>query len=344
MDTPAPLDLDELGLANALARSWDLDVARLHYIPKGLGSYHWRTETLAHRYFLTVDDLDTKPWLGESPDSTFEGLEAAYDSSLALHRDGNLGFVVAPIPRRGGSTTLRLSERYALTVFPFMDGEPGLWGDTIGSKDREQLLRRLAELHRSTPAAASRTPRYGVVLPGREVLESALDDLDRTWTGGPFSEPARQRLANHASEVQEWVITFDHLADLVAKAGGEEVITHGEPHPGNLMHTDSGVLLVDWDTVGLAPPERDLWMFDDGSAHALRPYTQATGRVVDDTAMSLFRLAWTLSDIAAFTALFRSDHGRNPGAEKSLRALTDSLVGALTTRPYGPTPPTEVRS
>jgi spectinomycin phosphotransferase len=108
------------------------------------------------------------------------------------------------------------------------------------------------------------------------------------------------------------------------------------------MHTENGVLLVDWDTVGLAPPERDLWMFDDGSPSILAPYTEASGRVVDNTAISLFRLAWTLSDIAAFTALFRSDHGRNQGAEKSLSAFTDSLVGALTTRPYQLTPPAEL--
>lgn len=341
MDTPPPLGLDELCLADALAGSWGLDAGQLHYIPKGFGSYHWLAETPADRYFLTVDDLDIKPWLGGSRDSTFRGLEAAYESALVLRRDANLSFVVAPIPLVGGGTALRLSERYALTVFPFVDGEPGVWGEPIGRTDREQLLRRLAELHWSTPATAFQAPRHGLVLPGRAVLESALDDLDHPWTGGPFSEPARRELANHAAAVREWMIAFDHLAGLVEKAEGKQVITHGEPHPGNLIHTDNGVLLVDWDTVGLAPPERDLWMFDDGSPTILAPYTEASGRVVDDTAISLFRLAWTLSDIAAFTALFRSDHGRNQGAEKSLRALTESLVGALMTRPYGPTLPAE---
>ena len=128
MDTPPPPGLDQLHLADALARSWDLDAGPLHYIPKGSGSYHWLTETPAHRYFLTVDDLDIKPWLGGNPDSTFEGLEAAYDTALALHRHANLSFVVAPIPRNGGGTTVRLSERYAVTVFPFLDGESGAWG------------------------------------------------------------------------------------------------------------------------------------------------------------------------------------------------------------------------
>ena len=339
VDTPPPPGLDELDLASALERSWDLDAGQLHYVPKGFGSYHWLTGTSVNRNFLTVDDLSIKPWLGGSPDATFEGLEAAYDSALALHRQANLSFVVAPIPQLDGGTALRLSERYALTVFPFIEGESGIWGDPIGRTDREQLLRQLAELHRSTPVVASRSLRHGTVLPGRTVLKHALDDLDRRWTGGPYSEPARRELATHATAVHEWMIAFDHLAGRVEQAGSEQVVTHGEPHPGNLMYTDHGVLFVDWDTVGLAPPERDLWMFDDGSPGILAPYTEASGRMIDDTAISLFRLAWKLSDIAAFTALFRSDHGRNQGAEKSLRALTDSLEGALATRPYRPTPP-----
>jgi hypothetical protein len=45
-------------------------------------------------------------------------------------------------------------------------------------------------------------------------------------------------------------------------------------------------------------------MLDDDSSNALAPYTEATGRSVDRTAIALYRLAWTLSDIAAYTALF----------------------------------------
>jgi spectinomycin phosphotransferase len=339
VDSPPPRGVDELDLADALVRSWALEVGQLDYIPKGFGGYHWLTRThTGQRFFLTVDDLDTKPWLGGNRDETFEGLEAAYDSTLALHRNAHLSFVVAPMPQLGDGTALRLSERYALTVFPFMDGEPGVWGDPIGRADREQLLRRLAELHRSTPAVASRAPRHGLVLPGRAGLESALDDLDSPWSGGPYSELARQELAKHAAALHQCLASFDDLAGHVERARGEPVITHGEPHPGNLIRIDGGVLLVDWDTVGLAQPERDLWMLDDGSPDALAPYTEASGRSVDYTAISLFRLSWTLSDVAVFTALFRSDHRSNEGTE-SWRALIDSLEGAGSTRPYGESPP-----
>ena len=37
------------------------------------------------------------------------------------------------------------------------------------------------------------------------------------------------------------------------------MITHGEPHPGNILRSRGRLLLIDWDTAGVALPERDLW-------------------------------------------------------------------------------------
>jgi spectinomycin phosphotransferase len=320
-----PVGLDDQELIDALARSWDLTVNRLRYIPKGFGSYHW----LAHRsggrrYFVTVDDLDSKPWLGSDRDSAFEGLQAAFDTARLLHDQVHLPFVVAPIPTRIGDVTLRLTPRYSLAVFPFIEGRAGDFDDPLSSEGREQLLHILAALHLSTPAVDSRARRHGVDLPGRTDLEVALGDLGQPWSGGPFSEPARSQLADKATVVSNLLRRFDDLAVQV-DANAEPVITHGEPHPGNLITLQGRKLLVDWDTVALAPPERDLWMLDDGAPDSFAPYSQATGRAIDGATITLYRLSWTLADIAAFVALFRSAHQRNEDTEKAWRALTGTL-------------------
>ena len=54
-------------------------------------------------------------------------------------------------------------------------------------------------------------------------------------------------------------------------------MTHGEPHAGNVMRTDEGRLLVDWDTVALAPPERDLWMLVVGGRRRSRALCPCDG-------------------------------------------------------------------
>ncbi|MGH7748052.1 MAG: phosphotransferase family protein, partial [Candidatus Dormibacteria bacterium] len=105
------------------------------------------------------------------------------------------------------------------------------------------------------------------------------------------------------------------------------VITHGEPHPGNLIHGARGLILIDWDTVALARPERDVWMLDDGTDEGLAPYVEASGRTLDPDALAFHRLAWTLTDVAAFTEIFRSDHEGHAGTEIKLQALIDALSG-----------------
>jgi spectinomycin phosphotransferase len=338
VNTPPPAGIDERDLARFLARSWALEVGRLRYIPKGFGSYHWLAEARdGHEYFVTVDDLEGKPWLGADHESTFDGLQAAYETALALHQQALLHFVVAPIPELGGRAAVRLTSQYSLAVFEFIDGPASGWGEPISSDDRLLLVHRLAELHLSTPTVASRAPRRGLELPGRAGLEVALEELTRPWDGGPFSEPARRELAANADAVYEWLGSFDALAARVADRAAEPVVTHGEPHPGNLIRVEGGFLLVDWDTVAMGQPERDLWMLDDGSGRILAAYSHTTGRAVDDIAISLYRLSWRLADIASFTVLFRSDHRLNQGTEKAWKALTDSLRSSGSP-PYGPAP------
>lgn len=35
-------------------------------------------------------------------------------------------------------------------------------------------------------------------------------------------------------------------------------LTHGDIHPGNLLNTETGYFLIDWEEAEIAPPERDL--------------------------------------------------------------------------------------
>ena len=304
-----PDGLGEQEIRDAVAAYWRLPVTEATFAPLGFGSYHWvaRTED-GRRLFLTVDDLDRKPWLGNERRAAFAGLRAAFDTALALREEAGLAFVVAPRQARDGSTVRRIAARYSLAVFPFSEGRSGHFGASASPEDRELLLRLLADLHQATKAVASLQPRTVAPLSGRDGLEAALADLGRPWQGGPFSEPARLQLAANADVVRRWLRSLDELADKVAASGRALVITHGEPHWGNLMRTADGLMLVDWDTVGLAPPERDLWLLADASAASLGAYAERTGREPDPAALAMYRLAWTLADVAAFLARFRSEH------------------------------------
>jgi spectinomycin phosphotransferase len=323
VETP-PEGVSDAALIDCVSECWGLDVDQLDYVPRGFGSHHWRaTATDATRCFVCVDDLDHKPMLGSGREAAFHGMQAALDTALALNREAGLSFVVAPVPSHGGGTVRRLDPRYSIAVFPFVDGRPGDWGDSLTREERDQLLRLLGELHLAAPRIGTAPPERGTELAGRAELEQALGDIGRPWDGGPFSEPARRLLAEHAGKVREWLATFDGHA---ARVGSRRVITHGEPHPGNLMRVGSRLLLIDWDTVARTPPERDLWMLDDGSEGAFTAYRETTGWEVDRTALALYRLGWTLADVASFVDALRAPHTRNPDTELAWRCLSDYLA------------------
>jgi spectinomycin phosphotransferase len=321
-----PDDFDAGALPGLLAAGWGFAVERADYAPLGAGSYHWVVHDAAGvRGFATVDDLDQKAWLGSTRDAVFEGLQRAFRTARTL-RDHGLDFVVAPCPTGDGRVLQRVGSRHTLALFPFVDGRTGAFA-YASPDDRAPVVSLLAALHRATPAVEATAAVTGLSLPGREHLEAAFRDVGTPWSGGPFSEPARAALAEHREHVVELLAETDGLAAGVQRRGGAFVITHGEPHAGNVMRAGSARLLVDWDTVSLAPPERDLWLVVDTPDEAAR-YEDATGRAVDAAALAFFRLTWDLKDLAEYLKLLRAPHIASEDTRRALTGIVNCVTGA----------------
>ena len=212
-----PQEFETGALIGLLADGWGFEVGDIHYAAVGGGSYHWVVVDAVNRTrgFATVDDLDQKPWLGDTRDSVFDGLRRAFDTAAAL-RDRGLGFVVAPIPTRHGETVRRVGPRHTIALFPFVDGLAGRFGHYDSADTRAAIVTMLAELHTATPAVSSIARRFALELPGRHHLAAALQEVNQTWLGGPLSEPARHALASGASEVAAQLAVGDRLSSEVA--------------------------------------------------------------------------------------------------------------------------------
>ncbi|WP_394620424.1 phosphotransferase [Lentzea sp. JNUCC 0626] len=245
------------------------------YAPLGFGDYHWTVGD----HFTSVADLTTKP---------LAGLRQAMETAASL---SDLPFVVAPLRADDGSAVVLLNDRYALSVFPFVQGETGTFGDPLPAGIDELL----AALHATEPPP--HTPIAAIDLPGRDALAALLDE-----PGEWFSTPAREVFVAHTGRLRDALTELDRLA---AALPDERVLTHGEPHAGNVISTAGGLKLVDWDTVGLAPPERDLWLAGGQS--------------------SFYSLRWSLDDIAQFSEKLRAPHEKSRDAELSLHYLTTTL-------------------
>jgi spectinomycin phosphotransferase len=316
-----PEGIDENSIGTALRDGWGFDVAVATYAAVGGGSYHWQVvDTGGAKGFVTVDDLGQKAWLGETRGEVFEELRCAFDTSYVL-REGGLDFVVAPIPLLAGGTLRRLDARYSIALFPFVNGEAGTFGD-YDDEGRRAVIELIAELHLATTAAGSGVRTTGLGVPGRHYVETALRQVDNAWTGGPFSEPTRDAVRDHKAELIELLGLADRLSADAQTRGGNWVVTHGEPHPGNVIRTSEGSVLVDWDTVAIAPPERDLWMLVDGDDPG-DLYVRATARSINQAALDFFRLAWDIGDLAEYLSVLRSPHQENEDSLRHYRSVVN---------------------
>lgn len=306
MRTP-PVDLDAAVLSAALRSWWRLPTAELEYRPVGFGSHHWLATARDHEaLFVTVDDLTGK-WRADSHglDAAFDRLAQAYDATRSLAATG-LGFVLAPVPAVDGRLLHRLTERYSVVVHSVLAGEPAGEGQYRAAADRDAVLALLVELHGVVVDA----PVDEFVVFGRAGLEAALADTGRPWLTGPYGEPARRLLDVHAAGVAVLLTAYDELAGHLAEYPERFVVTHGEPHANNVLLTTDGPILIDWDTVMIAPPERDLWTLAEEDPVVLDRYAAAAGRVADPLALDAYRLWYDLAEIAEYVNLFRAPHGK----------------------------------
>jgi Phosphotransferase enzyme family len=330
MLTP-PDGLPEGMLTSALAGGWAIKVATMAYRAVGFGSHHWDVVDAAGvRWFVTVDELETKQSsLAEPLGVTFGRLRASLSAARDL-RDGGAAFVLAPVPARDGEPLVRLNDRLTVALYPFVDGQSFTWGE-FTPVQRRGLLDLVVAVH-TAPAAARRhaDPDDFAILHRDELIlalrpgRDAADEADC----GPYARPAARLLAESAAGVRRMLARHDELAAAARSRPAGLVLTHGEPHPGNIMLTASGWVLIDWDTVLVAPPERDLWSLDPGDGSALRSYADATGVTPRRPMLELYRIGWDLADIAVTVSRFRRPHPGSEDDEKSWDDLRSLIAQA----------------
>jgi Phosphotransferase enzyme family len=320
-----PDRLSDAALAQALGAGWAITPATMEYRAVGYGSHHWQvTAGRDLSWFVTVDDLAARlrsP--ADSLDAAHRRLCSALRTARAIYESG-ARFVVAPVRTADGDVVRRVGESYAVAVYPYVDGRSRPFGATWPAADSRALLTLIAAVH-AAPAHACRSALTDdFLLPGGDALIQALDDLAIRWDSGPYSERARQLLAAHAVELRRLLDRRDQLAAEARRRPDRMVPTHGEPHAGNFIQVGSRWMLVDWDTVLIAPPERDLWLLDPGDGSMPEAYRQVSGRVVVPSMLDLYRLTWELSDLASCAARFRQGHADTAEDRKDWEILSGS--------------------
>jgi spectinomycin phosphotransferase len=214
-----------------------------------------------------------------------------------------------------------------VTVFPQVDAEAGDWGVAYTAEDRAAVIGMLARLH-LMPADPALPVREAAV-PGREFLDGVAGGAALEWDGGPYAAVARDLADGHRPALGRALRRFDELATALTAEAAPLVITHGEPHPGNVLRAGPRRLLIDWDTAGLAWPERDLWSITQAGTDDAARYEAATGHRPDPRAIEMYALLWALWDIGAFLRRFSGPHEESADSDTAWEGLIESFGGLM---------------
>lgn len=321
----APEGLDEGDLRAGLRDGWRITAASMTYRPVGWGSHHWDvTGTDGTRWFVTVDELSAKRQTGGEPlDAGFARLSASLAVATGL-KEAGLGFVVAPVPAANGEPAVRLGGAFAAAVYPFVTGQSFSWGDFGPVSRRLALLGMVTSVHAAPAAVRGKGITDDFSVPLRDELEAAA--RGDAAGSGPYARPLAAVAREHATSIGRLLARYDDLAAAARSRRGRDVVTHGEPHPGNAMLTPGGWVLIDWDTALVAPPERDLWNLDPGDGSILGAYTEKTGVPLLPELLTLYRLRWDITDMAACAGRFRQPHTGDADDEKSWEVLNSLII------------------
>ncbi|MBL0746236.1 phosphotransferase family protein [Nocardioides baculatus] len=288
---PDVTDDEVLGLVH---QHWEPRADAVEHLPVGWGAHHWRVDVAGEpTLFLTLDP--------DLPRHTLASLEAAYSSAASL----DLDFVWPSRPGSSGAYVVALGSRKA-SVTGWLEG-------SRPTESVAELPSLLAELHAAPRPAGARTwstevePRLGDLL---------RDLLQQEWSG-PLGPAARELVGEHLVQIGTWA--REHARLLALADPSTYVVTHGEPHVRNQWLAQGRTWLIDWESLVLAPRERDLATL----VHEGRDVAH------DREMVRLFDLEWRLGEIWSFARWLQGPHVGDADDRTALGGLTGEL-----TRPH----------
>lgn len=287
----------------AVREHWLPEADAVEHLPVGFGAWHWCASVAGRSaLFVTLDRLAGR--------HTPESLESAYRGAAAL-ASSPLDFVLAPLPTVDGSITVGL-DAARLSVTPWVDGTSGD-GDLHDAGEARRTAEMVGALHTTQPPAG--VPRWAPLV-GADLPGLIADRVAAPWGSGPYAERARAALGERLSDLERWVRRYLELAGRTDPA--RWVATHGEPHTRNQLRTTNGrTFLVDWESLKLAPRERDLRFLVDQGHGALC--------TADPDLVEMFDLEWRLDEVSQYAEWFHAPHTGNESDRVAIGGLLHEL-------------------
>jgi spectinomycin phosphotransferase len=218
--------------------------------------------------------------------------------------------VVAPLATLGGTSWARL-DGCAAILYPFVTGDAG-WEIELSPSQWGELGAGLRALHEAAlpPALMETVPRETFAPVWRDPVRAFMGRVADHAGSDAVAARLAGLLWRERAVIHRLVARAEQLAGRLVQRRPDHCLCHGDIHAGNVFIECGGRLyLVDWDTLVLAPKERDLMFIGGGvggvwnrgreSAWFYRGYGAAD---VDPVAMTYYRHERIVQDVGEICA------------------------------------------
>lgn len=230
--------------------------------------------------------------------------------------------LIAPLPTRRGGLWTRVAD-FTATLYPFVAGRNG-YAVALLRRHWVELGATLSRLHAADlpPALALGIPSETYAPTWRDTVKGFQAQAETREFREPVAAECAAFLRARRAEMDDLVQRADRLARALQQLALPTVVCHADIHAGNLLISDTGDLyIVDWDTLILAPKERDLMYVSAGLSICDTPeqaalFYQGYGPCqANPLALAYYRYERIVEDIAAFCEqLLLTDEG---GADRA---------------------------
>lgn len=305
-----------------LYQSYGLRIDQVRFLPLGAD-----VNTAVYR----VDASDGTAYLLKLRLGDFN--ETAVSVPDWLYRQG-IRRVMAPIP----TTTRRLwvhAHGYDWLLYPFVVGTNGF--EAAFSRGHWMVLgQTLAAVHAAMlpTALGERMPREDYSPVWRNRVRMYQQRAERHAYDDPIAAGLAAFWIGKRHEIHTIVERAERLARVLRQSELPCVVCHADIHAGNvLVGAHDELAIVDWDTLILAPKERDL-MFVGGGIGGVWATVQETAlfyqgygpTTIDPVALSYYRYERIVADLAAYGDQIFEMHGSSGDRAQGLQQVMEQFL------------------
>jgi hypothetical protein len=291
--------IDHPALAGTIRERYGISADELSFVPAGQYATCYVVRSGNERHFLKIWPKPLPTYV--STESTLAMLRL----TQTMHERRAFTDFAYPLAAVAGELSVLFEDRL-MALFSFIQGTAPRPSGEYAAK----LGRRVAQLHKATAA-------LGDVLPARETFAIPFEaDLRRELGSlsnvGSRDRATRQTVRDLVLPIRDDLLRLlDRLRELQQKVRAIDaplVLCHRDIGNHNLLEDSQGRLhLIDWDDVGMAPPEHDLfsgrgrWFsaflhgyLDEGGTRALHVDAFAfvlIRRILDDVSFDLVAIS-----------------------------------------------------